>query len=64
MSGRRGRLVVAAVGPDAGCFGESAAQAACAQLSPDLAISSPGWMRDEQTPQVVAYFAVIGTPTL
>jgi hypothetical protein len=48
----------------AGCFGWSAAQAACAQTSPARAISSPGWMRDEQTPQVVAYLAVIGTGTL
>jgi hypothetical protein len=28
-----------------------------------LAMVSPGWMREEQTPQVVAYLAVIGTRT-
>jgi hypothetical protein len=37
------------------------AHAACAQRSPARAISSPGWTADPQTPQVVAYFAVIGT---
>jgi hypothetical protein len=41
----------------------SPVQPACAHVPPDRAISSPGWMRDEQTPQVVANFAVIGTPT-
>src|SRR4051794_10524363 len=70
MSARRGLadfaagLAFAAPLPAAGCWGLPAAQATCAQVSPDLAISSPGWMRDEQTPQVVAYFAVIGTRTL
>ncbi|WP_250548972.1 hypothetical protein [Pseudonocardia sp. H11422] len=39
------------------------AQATCAHVLPARAISSPGWIRDEQTPQVVAYFAVIGTWT-
>jgi hypothetical protein len=39
------------------------AQAACAQAVPDRPISSPGLMRDEQTLQVVAYLAVIGTAT-
>ncbi|GAA1195628.1 hypothetical protein GCM10009608_33810 [Pseudonocardia alaniniphila] len=39
------------------------AQAACAQAAPDRPISSPGLMRDEQTLHVVAYLAVIGTPT-
>src|SRR6195952_5735246 len=37
------------------------AHAACAQRSPARAMSSPGWTGDAQTPQVVAYFAVIGT---
>jgi hypothetical protein len=37
------------------------AQAACAQRSPDRAISSPGETGEAQTPHVVAYFAVIGT---
>jgi hypothetical protein len=58
---------VVAVGPffaagDMADFGAAPAQATCAHDSPDRAISSPGWMRVEQTPQAVAYFAVIGTP--
>jgi hypothetical protein len=73
MSGRAGRearavvalaaafVVAAAFLVAAGC---SAAQAVCAHDWPDRAISSPGWMRDEQTPQVVAYLAVIGTRPL
>jgi hypothetical protein len=39
------------------------AQPVCAHVLPDRAISSPGWMRTEHTPQVVAYLAVIGTRT-
>src|SRR5690349_11105205 len=37
------------------------AQAACAQLLPDFAISSPGAIPDAHTAQRVAYFAVIAT---
>jgi hypothetical protein len=62
MSGRDGFFAFAAalvVVPDpAGAF---PAHAACAQRSPARAISSPGWTGEAQTPQVVAYFAVIGT---
>ncbi|GAA4916713.1 hypothetical protein GCM10023204_23730 [Actinomycetospora succinea] len=39
------------------------AQAACAQRSPERAISSPGETAEAQTPHVVAYLAVIGTPS-
>src|SRR4051812_10222477 len=60
MSGRwafagLARLVVVGAGlaPDA--------QAACAHRSPARAMPSPGWTAEPQTPQVVAYFAVIGT---
>jgi hypothetical protein len=59
------RLAVAAVRPagGAGRAPEESAHAACAQRSPARAISSPGRTADAQTPQVVAYFAVIGTGT-
>jgi hypothetical protein len=36
------------------------AHAACAHRSPAFAMLSPGWTGEAQTPQVVAYFAVIG----
>jgi hypothetical protein len=52
-AGRAGPAVVVA-GP---------AHPVCAQPLPERAISSPGWMRELQTPQVVAYLAVIGTRT-
>jgi hypothetical protein len=65
MSGRAGRFG-RALGPAAApAFAVVApAHATWAHDSPDRAMSSPGWMRDAQTPQVVANFAVIGTPTL
>jgi hypothetical protein len=47
----------------AGAAGAVAAQAVCAHVLPARAMSSPGWMREEHTPQVVAYLAVIGTRT-
>jgi hypothetical protein len=57
------RLAFAAVRSPggAGRASEESAHAACAQRSPARAISSPGRTADAQTPQVVAYFAVIGT---
>ncbi|ODU01376.1 MAG: hypothetical protein ABS81_20825 [Pseudonocardia sp. SCN 72-86] len=68
MSGRTGRDRFAAAGFTAavvagalaGCS-PVAAHATCAHRSPDRAICSPGEMEEEHTPQVVAYFAVIGT---
>jgi hypothetical protein len=65
MSGRAGRFG-RALGPAAVLAfpGVAPAQATWAHESPDRAMSSPGWMRDAHTPQVVANFAVIGTPTL
>jgi hypothetical protein len=41
--------------------GDVSAHVACAHRSPDRAICSPGWTGEAQTPQLVAYFAVIGT---
>jgi len=63
MSGRTGLDRSAAAGFAAVLAGWSpdAAHASCAHRSPDRAIGSPGEMEEEHTPQVVAYFAVIGT---
>jgi hypothetical protein len=62
MSGRGAVRFGRAVGaPPAEASFAASAHATCAHTLPDFAISSPGWMRDEQTPQEVAYFAVIGT---
>jgi hypothetical protein len=63
MSGRGAFFVFAeppafVVVPDTGA---DPAHASCAHRSPDRAICSPGWTGEAQTPQVVAYFAVIGT---
>src|SRR4051794_27304901 len=63
MSGR-GALAgfLAAPPPEgAGPGPDESAHAACAQRSPARAMSAPGRTADAQTPQVVAYFAVIGT---
>jgi hypothetical protein len=60
MSGRVGFFAAAGFDEDDDA-GADPAQAACAQRSPDRAISSPGLTGEAQTPQVVAYFAVIGT---
>jgi hypothetical protein len=56
-----GAFAAAAVGPAVVVAGP--AHPVCAQPLPARAISSPGWMRELQTPQVVAYLAVIGTRT-
>jgi hypothetical protein len=57
-------------GSGAGWFGRAPGRSGvdpahgwCAHPVPDLAISSPGRIPDAQTAQVVAYLAVIGTPT-
>jgi hypothetical protein len=60
MSGRGGFFGFVALAVPA-AFEGAVAHAACAQRSPDRAISSPGLTGEAQTPQVVAYFAVIGT---
>jgi hypothetical protein len=65
MSGRAGRAVLADFAGDTPGVATVppgvSAQAACAQRVPDFAISSPGETPEAQTPQVVAYLAVIGT---
>jgi hypothetical protein len=67
MSGREGFFAFVAAGmafavapePDA-----LPAHAACAHRSPARAISSPGFTGEAQSPQVVAYLAVIGTGSI
>jgi hypothetical protein len=65
MSGRgadRGeRTLGAAAAVSPAVVSEGPAHATWAQAPPERAISSPGWTPDRQTPQVVAYLAVIGT---
>src|SRR3954463_16162263 len=61
MSGREGFFAFAAVGEPFAGVPEPEAHAACAHRSPARAISSPGFTGEAQTPQVVAYLAVIGT---
>ncbi|GAA4845002.1 hypothetical protein GCM10023403_03850 [Pseudonocardia benzenivorans] len=65
MSGLAGRARLAAAFAGAAvagaAVGSADAHAECAHRDPERAISSPGEIGSEHTPQVVAYFAVIGT---
>jgi hypothetical protein len=64
MSGRDGFFAFGAAFVAAfvvGLAGAVPAHVAWAQRSPDRAMASPGCTGEAQTPQVVAYLAVIGT---